>query len=72
MVIQNSKSKSAKSFQNPFIINKTSIKLEKDATKANVFYITFKYISLIEFELNVYLNASFADKSDSQIDSNTK
>ena len=41
------------------MINNGSIKLEKDSLKPNIFYITFKYISLIDFELNVYLNAKF-------------
>ena len=45
------------------MINNSSIKLEKDALNPKIFYITFKYISLINFELNIYLNANFVTNS---------
>jgi len=40
------------------IIN-SSIKFEKDSIQPDNFYITFKYIALFDFNLNVYLNAKF-------------
>ena len=39
---------------NPFYIKKTSLSLEKDAEKANIFYIKFNYDSLVDF--NCYIN----------------
>lgn len=41
------------------MINNSSIKFEKDSIQPDNFYITFKYIALFDFNLNVYLNAKF-------------
>lgn len=55
------------------MINNSSIKLEKDSLKPNSFYITFKYISLIDFDLSVYLNAKFeSNRNDLALDKEKK
>ncbi len=46
------------------MINNSSIKLEKDSIQSNNFYITFKYIALADFNLNVYINAKFIKSND--------
>jgi hypothetical protein len=39
------------------MIKKNSIHLEKDAINENIFYISFNYISLSDFNINIYFNA---------------
>ena len=46
--------KKAYAVRNPFLIHKTSITLEKDAGPLNIYYIKFKYDSLVNF--NCYIN----------------
>ena len=40
------------------MIYTSSIKLEKDSLDSNIYYIQFKYTSLISFSVNIYLNAA--------------
>lgn len=57
LVIEHQKSSKKKTYKNPIILLKSSLKLEKDSTKQNIHYIVFKYTSLLDFKVKINFNA---------------
>src|SRR5690242_11781621 len=57
IIVEHQKTKQTKSYKNPIMLIKSSLKLEKDSTKGNIYYITFSYISLQNFSASFLFNA---------------
>jgi hypothetical protein len=55
--IINENTKHTKSYKFPIMIKHDNIFLERDAIERNLFYISFKYTSLYDFDVNIYFNA---------------
>ena len=51
------KTKKTKSYESPIMIKNNQISLEKDAYERNIFYVTFNYISLSSFDVEIFFNA---------------
>ena len=49
--------KHTKSYKFPIMIKHDNLFLERDSIERNVFYISFKYTSLYDFDVNIYFNA---------------
>lgn len=58
MLVEQQKTKKTKAYKNPILLKRNTIKLEKDAMKQNIYYIGFNYTSLVNFNVNIYFNAS--------------
>ena len=54
------------------MVIKSSIKLEKDAMKPNIYYINFKYISLLNFDMTILLNPIHHKQNEIQPNENFK
>jgi hypothetical protein len=51
------KTKKTKAYKNPIRLDRNTIKLEKDAMKNEIYYITFTYSSEKNLFVNFYFNA---------------
>ena len=60
MLLEHQKSKVTKTYKNPILLLKSSLKLEKDSMNPNIYYYTFKYTSLLNFEAHFHLNSTFS------------
>lgn len=69
LVIEHQKVKTAKSYRNPVMLYKSSLKLERDAQNLSLNYISFKYTSLRNFDLKISLNSQFKN-NDIEINKN--
>jgi len=58
LVIEHQKTSKKKTYKNPIILLKSSLKLERDSTKQNIHYIVFKYTSLMDFNVTISFNAT--------------
>ena len=52
------KTKRTKAYESPIMIKRTDIKLEKDSIGKFIYYISFKYTSLYNFDVKIYFNAT--------------
>ncbi len=52
------KTKRTKAYESPIMIKRTNIKLEKDSIGKFIYYISFKYTSLYNFDVKIYFNAT--------------
>jgi hypothetical protein len=59
LVIEHQKIKNTKSFKNPIMLYRSSLKLERDAQDLNINYVCFKYIALKNFDIKISLNSKF-------------
>jgi hypothetical protein len=65
MIAEQQVTKKTKAYKNPVVINKNSIKLEKDMVKQEVYYITFTYSSEKDIVAKFYFNAEMSTNKDS-------
>lgn len=52
------KTKHTKAYESPIMIKRTDVKLEKDSIGKFIYYISFKYTSLYNFDVKIYFNAT--------------
>ena len=51
------KVKKTKTYKNPILLKRDSIKLEQDAYNSNIYYITFEFDAEKDFVVRIHLNA---------------
>jgi hypothetical protein len=56
--VERVKTKKAKSYKNPIILKRSSLKLEKDAMQTYKYFLSFSYCALLDFTLHIYSNAT--------------
>ena len=59
--------KKTKAYKNPIRLDRNTIKLEKDALRQNIYYITFTYSSDKNLIANFYFNAEINQEQTSEI-----
>jgi hypothetical protein len=61
LLAEQQKTKKTKAYKNPIRLDRNTIKLEKDAMKANIYYISFTYSSEKKLVANFYFNAEMME-----------
>ena len=61
LLAEQQKTKKTKAYKNPIRLDRNTIKLEKDAMKPNIYYITFTYSSEKKLNANFYFNAEMIE-----------
>jgi hypothetical protein len=59
LLLEHQKSKPTKTYKNPIILLRSSLKLERDSANGNYYYYSFKYTSLLRFEAHFHLDSSY-------------
>ena len=52
------KTKRVKAYKNPIMLKKNDITLERDSIQENIYYISFTYTSLYNFNLHIFFNST--------------